>query len=136
MNQIIDRLYIGDIQDAGRPPLLGAHDITAVVSLTHADPEDDYPSDVTVETVPLVDGPQNDVTDLKTAVETLVELYEATETVFVHCSAGASRSVTTVAVSLTRLTDRSLREAFEDIEETHPPAHPHPALVEQASSLV
>lgn len=81
MNKLIERLYIGDINDAGRPKLLAAHGITAVLSLTHRDPDGDFPRDITVETVPLVDGPQNAVEDLETAVETLVDLYESNETV-------------------------------------------------------
>ncbi len=129
-------LYVGDARDAENHETLAAAGVTAVVKLTRIEPEADYPTFTTVSEVPLIDGPQNDHADMETAVATLADLLDDDETVFVHCSAGASRSVTVAAGGLALEEGCSLSTALERVVETHPPSHPHPALAQQAQTAV
>lgn len=132
MDRIEDGLYVGDVQDAGSPDRLCDHGVTVVLKLAHADPAEPYPQSVTVVAVPMIDGPQNEYAQFAQAVDELLAALEAEETVFTHCSLGASRSVTVVATALAVRDDRSLPAALEHVAERRPVANPHEALIRRA----
>lgn len=136
MDRITDALYVGDLQDAGNPDRLRESSPTAVLKLSHSDPADPYPEDLSVREVPLIDGPQNDYEDFVAAVDTLLDLLMDDYVVFVHCAAGASRSVSVAAAALALRRETSVETAVELIRERRPIANPHPHLREQAEAVV
>ena len=136
MKQVARGLYIGDLEDAGNPHLLRSHEITAVLKLTHTAPETPYPETVSVADHPLIDGPQNDIEAFRAAVYRLSTFLEEGETVFVHCSAGSSRSGAIAASALAKRENVSLETALTTIQERKPDVAPHPALLEHARHVV
>jgi protein-tyrosine phosphatase len=132
MDQITDALYIGDIEDAANQAWLRDGSPTAVLKLTHGMPAEPYPDTLTVEDVPLIDGPQNDYDDFVRAVEALLSLLEDGHVVFVHCSAGSSRSGAVAAAALAVRRNSNLEAALADIQANRPVVEPHPALREHA----
>jgi protein-tyrosine phosphatase len=136
VNRITDWVYLGDIHDAANHERLDALNIGSILKLTHSDPEQPYPENIELRTVSMIDGPQNDEATMRTAVEELLELRANHEPVFVHCTAGASRSVSVAAAAISVHREIPLAEAFELVEERRPVSQPHPALVKQAKRVV
>jgi atypical dual specificity phosphatase len=136
MDRITEDVYVGDIDDAGNAEWLRDGSPTAVLKLTHGDPETPYPDAVTVREVSMIDGPQNDYEDFETAAETLLELLADDHVVFVHCTAGVSRSGSVVAAALAPRRETSVEDAVEFVQERRPAVHPHPHLREQAERFV
>jgi protein-tyrosine phosphatase len=132
MNAITDRIVVGDIRDAAAHDRLAAHEVSVVLTLTHSDPERAYPDSVRVVAVPMVDGPQNEFETFERAVDELRAALDAGETVFVHCTAGASRSVSVVAAALAVRENLPLPDAFAAVADERPVAQPHEALIRQA----
>jgi protein-tyrosine phosphatase len=61
---------------------------------------------------------------------------ERGETTLVHCSAGASRSVSVAAAALAVHDGVDVREAFARVAAARDEADPHPALVRRAVAFV
>ncbi|TKX54570.1 MULTISPECIES: protein-tyrosine phosphatase family protein [Halorubrum] len=133
MDEVGAGIFVGTRSDAEDESLLRDRGVDAVVSLTHDDP--DTGSVARVDT-PMTDGPQNEYSAFVDAVETVVARREAGQRVLVHCSAGASRSPAVAAAAMTRLTDRGLDEAFEQVLARRPEVDPHDALVRRAVTFV
>lgn len=136
MTPIGDLLYVGDVQDAARGEALPAVGVEAVVRLTHTAPETPYPESLAVDTVPLVDGPQNDPAATRRAVARLRDRLAAGETTLVHCSAGASRSVAVAAGALALVRGVAFDDALGTVRSEHGPSQPHPAVVANARAAV
>lgn len=136
MDRITPEIYIGALDDAGDRGRLANHGITAVLQLSHASPEAGYPRYVQVVQQAMFDGPRNDRARFEQAVSTLCDLLDEEETVLVHCSAGASRSVTVTAAALAKRGDRSLEAWLSHIAARREEADPHQALVERAVSVL
>ena len=136
MDRITPAIYIGDIHDAANAQWLSEGSPTAVLKLTHGDPETPYPDDVTVSEVPMIDGPQNDYEDFVRAVGALLELLEDDHTVFVHCTAGISRSGSVTAAALAVRRETSFEAALEAVTQHRPAVNPHPALRTQAERFL
>lgn len=132
MKQVAPDLYVGSLEDAGTDELLEQHGITAILALTHTEPERQYPDTVRVTDRPLVDGPQNDFEAFQDAVERLTALCEAGETVLVHCSAGSSRSGAIAATVLAKTEGTDVDRALARIQREKPDVDPHPALLDRA----
>lgn len=135
MDEVADGLFVGTTEDAIDQALLREHDIATVVSLTHGDPRSGFLSDVTVETVPMMDGPQNDCQTFAEAVQTAVTHHDAGNRVLVHCSAGASRSPAVAAATITCCSENTLTESFTQVLEQRPETDPHDALVRHAIAV-
>jgi protein-tyrosine phosphatase len=135
MDRITADIYMGDIADAGNAEWLEEGSPTAVLKLSHSDPETPYPDAVTVRDAPMIDGPQNDYEDFATAAEAMLDLL-GDHTVFVHCRAGISRSSSVTAAALAVRRDIPVGEAVDLIREGRPRIHPHPHLREQAERFV
>jgi protein-tyrosine phosphatase len=129
MNEVAEGIFVGTESDADKKPLLRKHGIDAVISLTHSQPDIEEVSRIDV---PMIDGPQNSYEAFAEAVKTVVEQRENGQRVLVHCSAGSSRSPSVAAAAITRLSDTTLNEAFNQIIEHRPETDPHNALVRQA----
>ncbi|GAB3319141.1 protein phosphatase [Haloplanus rallus] len=135
MHAITPHLHVGDRADARDVESMLDAGVTAVLRLTHGAPPA-YPDSVTLVERPLVDGPQNDPSNVRDAVDRLTTLLDADETVLVHCSAGSSRSVAVAAAALARLNGTDVETALERLRSVHPDAEPHPALVDNARRVV
>jgi protein-tyrosine phosphatase len=132
MNEVADGIFAGTVSDAEDESMLREHCVDTVVSLTHDDPDT---GPVARVDVPMLDGPQNEYESFVDAAETVIERREAGQRVLVHCSAGASRSPAVAAAAMTRLTDRDLGEAFEQVLARRSEVDPHDALVRQAATF-
>ncbi|WP_159903646.1 dual specificity protein phosphatase family protein [Salinirussus salinus] len=130
MDEVVDGIFVGTESDASDEALLRKHGVDTVVSLTHSNPKT---GDVTRVDVPMIDGPQNSYDAFTEAVSEVVEQRENGQRVLVHCSAGSSRSPSVAAAAITRLSETTLNEAFNQIIERRPETDPHDALVRQAA---
>jgi atypical dual specificity phosphatase len=128
-------LYIGDILDASNHERIEKREIDSVLKLTYETPDDGYPNSVEVHEFSLTDGPQNDYERFKKAVEKLLELFDGGDTVFVHCSAGKSRSPTVSAAAIALHEDVDFRSAIETIRESRD-INPHPILLKRGKDVV
>jgi protein-tyrosine phosphatase len=136
MDRIEPGLFLGDVHDASDHAALRDADVDAVLSLSHGDPETPFPDAVSVVRIPLIDGPQNEFEDFRAAAAELRDLLRSDQTVFVHCAAGVSRSVSVTAAALALRDDDAVDEAIGVVRDARPVANPHPALVEQAVRYV
>ncbi|CRI67816.1 putative Dual specificity protein phosphatase [Thiocapsa sp. KS1] len=92
MDWITDQIAIGNYRDAVSLPA----DIEALLCLK-ADCCDEGREDVEVLCIPLVDGPGNDLRDVREGVRFIADVVSAGGRILVHCHAGRSRSVAVVA---------------------------------------
>ncbi|MFB6171168.1 MAG: dual specificity protein phosphatase family protein [Haloarculaceae archaeon] len=127
VDEVAPGLYVGDVQSVSA----AAH-LAAVVSLTHADPPGGYPDGPAVVERPLVDGPSCAFDAFADAVEAVRTVRRRDESVLVHCSAGASRSVSVAAAALAGETGTGLGRTLARISAARAAADPHPALVHHA----
>ncbi|WP_338741925.1 dual specificity protein phosphatase [Haloplanus salilacus] len=134
-HRLTDTLHVGDRAAARDVEALSDAGITAVLRLTHGTPPA-YPDSLTVVSRPLVDGPRNDLSNFRAAVDRLTALLDADETVLVHCSAGSSRSVAVAVAALARRNGTDVETALDRLQSAHPDADPHPALVDHARRVV
>ncbi|QHS15983.1 protein-tyrosine phosphatase family protein [Halopenitus persicus] len=129
MDEVADGILVGTEADAADGSSLRAHEVDAVVSLTHH-----APSTGTVPRidVPMADGPRNEYDAFVEAVTEVVTRRESGDRVLVHCSAGASRSPSVAAAAAAQLTGIGLEETFNRIIDRRPEVDPHDALVRRA----
>ncbi|MFC6977073.1 dual specificity protein phosphatase family protein [Halomicroarcula sp. GCM10025709] len=125
----------GTTEDASDETLLQEHNIATVVSLTHGEPRSGFLSDVTVESVPMMDGPQNDPETFAEAVRIVLTHLDAGDRVLVHCSAGASCSPAVAATAITCRSEKTLDDSFTQVLERRPEADPHDALARHAVAV-
>lgn len=114
MDRIADPIFIGNYLEAQDRELLSGHGIRSVLSLDGT-LSAQHASRLGVEAVvafPLIDGPGNNPRVFRLAVESLGELVRSHPPVLVHCHAGRSRSVVTVAGHFTRSLGLSTRDAL------------------------
>ena len=136
MEQVAPCLYIGGLDDAGDTEALVTHNITAVLKLTHSDPETPYPEAVTVSDHPMFDGPRNDFENFQAAVDRLTTFLKAGDTVLVHCSAGSSRSGAVAVAALARQENVSIDAELARIQDQKSDVEPHPTLLKHARQVV
>ncbi|MEF8778104.1 MAG: dual specificity protein phosphatase [Natronomonas sp.] len=135
MDEVASGLFVGSIEDVEDRSLLDEHRISAIISLTHAEPETGFPADVAVVRIPMMDGPRNEYQTFVRAVEEVLTRWEIGNRVLVHCSAGASRSPAVAATALSLSTDRTLEAAFQQLQRRRAAVEPHEALIRQAASV-
>lgn len=128
MYEITDHLYYGGLEAASDHSQYSENGIEHVLQLTYEPPENGYPQDVTTHTYSMMDGPRNDENVFQNAAQKTVELLEANSRVFVHCSAGRSRSVCVAAAALGRLEGIRFETALDRVREAGP-AGPHQTLI-------
>lgn len=123
MDHIVENLYIGDKDEAGKRNRLELNDIVYVVTLC------DEKTPYTTVHHPINDG-VNEQPEFDRAVEIVLEALNQDENVLVHCASGMSRSVTAVATALAERREISLEEALELVAEKRSVANPHPDILE------
>jgi protein-tyrosine phosphatase len=135
MDEVADGLFVGTVDDAGDNALLRTHSIVTIVSLTHSDPDGGLPADVTVENIPMKDGPRNDQQRFNRAVTYVLSCLKTGDNLLVHCSAGASRGPAVAATALALYDEIGLEAAFEQVAKRRNAVDPHEALVRQAARV-
>lgn len=125
MDHILDNIYISDRHDAEDRGTLEYHEIVYVITLN-----DDAHRYTTVHH-PIVDG-ENPQSEFDRAVEIVREAMKQDENILVHCAAGVSRSVTTVATAIAAEEGRSFEAGLECVHESREVPDPHPDLREHA----
>jgi len=135
MDEVADGLFVGTAEDAGAGALLCEQGVETIVSVTHSGPDGGFPAGVTVERVPMMDGPRNEQQRFDRAVTHVLSCLEAGTCVLVHCSAGASRSPAVAATALALHDGVTLDEAFEQVANRRPAVDPHAAIVRQAARV-
>ena len=135
MDRVAPGLWVGSLADASDAAALREAGIGTVVRLTHESPAGGT-AGPTVHEHPMVDGPRNDPEGFAGAVHETLAALERGETTLVHCSAGASRSVSVAATALAVHEGVDLREAFARVGAAREEADPHPALVRRAAAFV
>lgn len=135
MDEVANGLFVGTIEDAGDNALIRKHSITTIVSLTYSDPDDGFPSNLTVKTVPMVDGPRNDQQRFDRAVSYVLSCLETENDLLVHCSAGASRNPAVAATSLAVYNEIRLEAAFEQVAKRRNTVDSHEAIIRQATRV-
>lgn len=141
MNQITDQLWLGDIRDAQTKPLreLG---IDTVVTICQDSVEDNVSGRCDYYHFNLADGKPTghnpgteDYTEFAGAVDVIRNAIAAGDTVFVHCHAGQSRSVSAAACVLACDHGFNINEAYQRIR-AHRETHVSPDLRTLANKYV
>ena len=132
MDEVFPNLYVGTLSDAGDRSLLQEHSVDRVVSLTYGDPESGFPDFVSVFQCAMMDGPRNDVDVFREAVDHVVSGLESGETVLVHCSRGASRSVCVAGTAAAIHTEIQVETALLRVVERRDGSEPHNELIQNA----
>lgn len=135
MRPVIENLYVGDIEAAGDHPRYEENSIDTVIQLTHSPPDQGSPEDVDVHSYSMMDGPRNDPETMQEAIEKTVAGLEAGKTVLVHCSAGASRSVSVCTAAAALHDDLSFDEAM-DLARISGSINAHPSVEENARNAL
>ncbi|QLH83782.1 dual specificity protein phosphatase family protein [Halosimplex pelagicum] len=135
MNQLRDDLLFGDIHAAGNHKVYRRYSVDVVVKLCGLDPLPEYPDDVEAIDCSMPDGESNTVDEFRKAVSVVLEKRDEGGTVFVHCAAGNSRSVTVVAAVLAITEDNEFQGVLDEIRESVN-VDPEPALVENGDQVV
>ena len=97
---LVDRLWTANAREARDTQLLFSLDISAVVDLAYEEPLAQLPRQLVYCRFPIVDGPGNDLSLLRLALLTTVELIKTDARTVVACSAGMSRSPTIAICAL------------------------------------
>ena len=103
----------GDCRDATKVLEAG---IRAVVQLAIEEPPTQFPRDVIVVRIPLLDGSDNSLDTLRLAVTTLQHLLTTKVPTLLCCSAGMSRSPAVAACALARINGRAPTESLAQIQ--------------------
>ena len=118
MDWITENIAIGNYLDAAK-----AHDkgISSILCLRENCCSEDNEL-VDVLAIPLLDGPGNQLRNIKDALDYIDEIVKANENILVHCHAGRSRSVCIVARYLMEsraLTSHQALSLIESIREIY-----------------
>ena len=135
MDEVADGLFVGTLEDASDKELIHKHNIVNIVSLTHGEPDGGFSSALSVENVPMKDGPRNDQQKFDRAVTNVLSCLKTGDNLLVHCSAGASRSPAVAATALALYDEIGLEAAFEQVAKRRNAADPHKTIVRQAARV-
>ena len=125
---ILDNLYLSSLQPAQDAVLLKALGVRFIVSATAYVT---HPADIEVLSLDIEDKPDEDISVHFPAVNKAIDEHLArSESVLVHCMAGASRSVALV-LSFLVYKGISLRDSFAHVLKCRPSACPNPGFLEQ-----
>lgn len=116
MQQVIENLWIGNWQEASK--VLDFH----IVTCASDSPFTGH------KKFDLVDGPGNDLSLVKEAVNYTSEVYKSGDTVLVHCHSGRSRSALIVVGALMQITGKSLCECYDRLINCYEKTRIHPYL--------
>lgn len=113
-----DNLYIGGIKDLSED--LSALGITAILTVAYEVDVRSVPPPTRYMKVSLSDSNENPEYLKHLAVDSLEEMLHNGERVFVHCAAGASRSVYTAVMAISRIEKKDWHDVYEELHKIHP----------------
>lgn len=135
MQEVRENLFFGDLMDACDHESYRRNGVDAVFNLCGIEPTVRYPDDVQFFDLELVDGETCRYENFHAAVDQVVEGVSQGWTVFVHCAAGNSRSVTVCAAAYAILEDTSFQEGLEEMRSLRS-VSPEPTLLDYGEKSV
>ena len=135
MSEIIPKIFIGSINDAGDEVQLIANNITHVICcIGDWTPAERYITIENILYIPLEDNAKQCISSaIKTASEFIKK--DSTGNYLVHCHQGISRSTSIVAGYLIREHNMDVKSALELIKEKRACSDPNSGFVRQLNSL-
>ncbi len=135
MSQITHRLYVGGYARAADLAKENPHKITAVLCVHQVM---DYPKnpEIVYEHVPFADGEGVPPEAFVRCLGWLKYMYENGHTIYIHCAAGISRSVTIMASFMHYEGIAEFNEALDQIRMTRPNASPAPNVLNSAKKML
>src|SRR5208283_21745 len=115
-----NQLWIGDAGDGRDPERLLQNGVVAVINLAAEVPSPILPRSMVYCHFPLTDGPQDDQSILRVAIQTVATLLKRQVPTLVYCGAGMSRSPAIVAAVLSIVQGGSPEEELKEILAGHP----------------
>ena len=126
MYAVNDWLRVGKYRETRDPGLLGAMNIGAMLQLAELVEQ----PGITTLYLPVEDGIPLSLNLLARGLVFVEDQYAAGKNILIACGAGISRAVTFSMAALREAEGISLVEAYRAINQVHPMALPHPALLE------
>ena len=121
VNLLPNQLWIGNAGDGRETARLLHNGIVAVINLAAEVPSPNVsPRSMVYCHFPLVDGPQDDPTILRVAIQTVATLLKSQVPTLVYCGAGMSRSPAVVAAALAIVQGGSPEEKVTEVVAGHP----------------
>lgn len=128
-------IYIGNYMNGAELALANPLDIRAVLNVSQEAPYPKRPN-VNYLEVPFPDGKEIPDKAFKACMDFLMFQYETGTKTLVHCAAGASRSVGTVAAFLHLSNQLQLDAALNHIKKRRPVALPHPDILTSVRKML
>lgn len=139
MDQILDNLWIGSIKDA-REEALSEYGISHVVTVCQDSVESNVGCGYSIfkmsDGEQSVYGGRHDYDFFRDAVNKVVQLVKAGETVFVHCHRGISRSGAVTVAAVGRIRGVSQESAIDIVTEARPKVSPNEVLSANVSQYL
>ncbi|KAJ6531270.1 protein-tyrosine phosphatase-like protein [Mycena capillaripes] len=130
-------IYLGPCSAASSKSFLTAKSITHVLSIG-ASPKENIDG-VVYHRVSLTDSPSSSISSVCDSASTIIDAAlkskNATGRIFIHCSAGISRSPTIVAAYLMKRHGMTLKAALGQIVRARPQVSPNPGFLGQLKEL-
>lgn len=131
-NQILDYLFLGNLNFAKEPTLLQEQKITHILNLTRHGLPKEVMDAVQVTAIILKDkSGQNIIDHFPTAFAVIELAKKAKGRIFIHCKAGVSRSVTIALAYLMKTYEWSLHKAWFHVRSNRPVLHPNRGFLQQ-----
>lgn len=135
MQKVRENLFFGDIMDACDHEAYRENGVDAVFNLSGIKPTVEYPDDVRFFDLELVDGETCRYGNFLSAVRQVLDAVGDECTVFVHCAAGNSRSVTVSAAAYAILEDTGFEEGMDRMRSLRS-VSPEPTLLRYGEKAV
>ena len=120
MNQIHPhQLWIGHAGDCGDVNAVTNVGIQVVVQLAAEEPYPNLPRELTFVRIPIHDGPDNEPSSLRLAVDVVARVLASNLPTLVCCSAGASRSPAVAACAIAIAENKPPATCLELVRERH-----------------
>lgn len=121
MNKLRKNLYVGNFRDATLIPQLRKSNITTVLNVAYELDDPVYhPQEIRYVKIGLLDSTENKMSMKKLAVNSLITLLEAGETVLIHCAAGLSRAPFVASQALSKMENKDPEDILQEIRNSRP----------------
>lgn len=135
ISQIDHRIYVGGQAGAADLATSNPHGITAILNVDQQ-PDEKRSPDIVYMHAPFDDGYAIPREQFVKALGWLKAMYEEGHTIFIHCAAGISRSVTITASFMHFMGIADFDEALHRIKQSRPVANPAPAVLLSAKKML
>lgn len=135
LSQVDHRIYVGGHAAAAELAHDNSRKITAVLNVDQH-PDEKRNPDIIYMQVSFEDGYAIPRAQFTKALGWLKAMYDSGHTVFIHCAAGISRSVTITASFMHFMGIADFDEALHRIKQARPVANPAPAVLLSAKKML